>query len=102
MIVYCVTVHVKPEHIDEFIAATVENHRATRQESGNIRFDVLQSGDDPGRFFLYEVYESTEAVGAHKATPHYSTWRETVADWMAKPREGLMHQVVCPEEVDQW
>jgi autoinducer 2-degrading protein len=102
MIVYCVTVYVKPENIDEFIAATVENHKGTRQEPGNLRFDVLHSADDPARFFLYEVYESKEAVDAHKATPHYNRWRETVADWMAKPREGLMQRVICPEGADQW
>ena len=102
MIVYCVTVYVKNDHIEEFIAATTENHQGTRQEPGNVRFDVLRSADDPGRFFLYEVYTSKEAVAAHKETPHYNTWRKTVADWMAKPREGLMHQIICPKDAAQW
>jgi len=102
MIVYCVTVYVKKENVDRFIEATVENHENTRKEPGNIRFDVLQSADDPTRFFLYEVYDSPEAVSAHKAAAHYKKWRETVAEWMAKPREGIMHRVIRPEGRSQW
>ena len=51
---------------------------------------------------LYEVYASKEAVAAHKETPHYNKWRETVADWMAKPRAGRMHKIICPEETTMW
>ena len=47
MIVTSVTVYVKNEHVDAFIAATVENHEASVKEQGNMRFDVLQSMDDP-------------------------------------------------------
>ena len=102
MVVYCVTVYVKPENVEGFMAATIENHENTRREPGNIRFDVLQNAEDPTRFFLYEVYESKEAVDAHKQTPHYSRWRETVAPWMAGPRQGLLHSIIRPEDRDQW
>ena len=56
MHVTLVEVHVKPEHINDFITATRRNHEASIQEPGNRRFDVLQSPDDPARFLLYEVY----------------------------------------------
>jgi len=102
MIVYCVTVYVKPENVQDFIEATKENHENTRKEPGNLRFDVLQSAEDPTRFFLYEVYKSEQAVQAHKETEHYKKWREKVADWMAKPREGIMHRVVCPTSEEEW
>ena len=102
MIVYCVTVRVKEAHIADFIAATIANHEGTRGEPGNLRFDVLQSADDPGRVFLYEAYASAEAVAAHTQTAHYARWRDAVADWMAAPREGLMHRVIRPQEDDAW
>lgn len=102
MVVYCVTVYVKNAFIDQFIEASKVNHTGTRKEPGNIRFDVLQSQENPGRFFLYEVYESEEAVAEHKKTGHYNTWRSTVADWMEKPREGIVHRVVCPEDKSAW
>ena len=102
MIVTTVTIFVKPEFIDDFIDATVENHRQSVQEPGNLRFDVLQSADDPSRFLRYEAYESKEAAAAHKQTPHYQKWRDAVADWMAKPREGVPHRVVAPIHRKDW
>ena len=102
MVVYVVKVFVKEDYIEDFKKATRKNHRNTLQESGNIRFDVLQSNEDPTRFTLYEVYESDEAVDAHKKTAHYLEWRETVADWMAKPREGIKHKVIAPEDKELW
>ena len=92
MRVTLVHVHVKPQHIEEFIAACRANHEASVQEPGNLRFDVIQQEDDPTRFVLYEAYRSVEDVEAHKKTAHYHTWRETVADWMAEPRQGVVHK----------
>ena len=83
MHVMLVHVAVKPAHIDDFIAATRRNHEASVQESGNRRFDVLQSPDDPGQFVLYEAYATAEDARAHKQTAHYLAWRDAVTDWMA-------------------
>ena len=102
MIVTCVTVYVKPENTEEFIRATRENHQNSVKEKGNLRFDFLRCASDPGRFFLYEAYESEEASAAHKNTAHYLKWKETVAPWMAKPREGIAHKVIAPAEVLKW
>ena len=102
MIATTVTIYVKPEFVDEFIKHTIENHLNTRKEPGNFRFDFLQSKKDPTRFLLYEVFENEEAIAAHKETAHYNKWRETVADWMAVPREGVPHHIISPTERDQW
>ena len=96
MHVTCVHVHVKPEQIEAFCQASILNHQASIQEPGNQRFDILQSKDDPSRFLLYEAYESEAAAAAHKNTPHYLKWKETVADWMAEPRKGVPYQSVAP------
>ena len=102
MVITCVTVFVKSEKIQDFIQATIINHQASIKEPGNLRFDFLQSREDPARFFLYEAYESETSTIAHKLAPHYLKWRDTVKDWMAKPREGVPHQVICPTEINQW
>jgi len=102
MKVTTVLVHVKKENIDDFIEATKINHKASIQESGNMRFDVLQSRDDPSRFLLYEAYESDKAAAEHKKTSHYLTWKETVADWMAEPRQGIPYNVIAPRDNSKW
>ncbi len=75
--------------LGHFIEATRRNHDGSVQEPGNLRFDVLQSAGDPTRFVLYEAWRDEAAMAAHKETAHYLAWRETVADWMAEPRQGV-------------
>ncbi len=91
MYVVCVHVHVKPENSEDFCAASLENSRNTRQEPGNVCFDVLQQSDDPNRFMLYEVYRDEAGMKAHKETAHYARWAEAVAPWMAEPRKGVKY-----------
>ena len=94
MYVACVTVFVKPPHVRQFIEATLDNARDTRREPGNVRFDVLQSEDDPARFMLYEAYREKDDLGRHQQTEHYLRWKQAVADWMAQPRQGVRHHAV--------
>ena len=102
MHVVCVHVHVKPENRDDFIRATLENARNTIEEPGNLRFDVIQSLDDPNRFVLYEVYRDEAGAAAHKETAHYARWRDTVAPWMAEPRQGVKYASLFPETEEGW
>lgn len=98
MIVVHVHVHVKPECVEAFREASVENARNSIQEPGVARFDVLQQSDDPSRFILVEVYRDEQAPAAHKATAHYAKWRDTVADMMAEPRSSVKFSNVFPPD----
>lgn len=97
MYVTIVQVQVKSEHIQDFIEAARLNHAGSVCEAGNRRFDVLQRADDPTKFILYEAYASAADAAAHKHTPHYLKWRDTVAPWMAAPRVGTQYQGLYPE-----
>lgn len=92
-----VHVYVKQAMLNDFIQATQVNHEHSIQEPGNFRFDVMQSNDDPSHFILYEVYVDKESALAHKETAHYLNWRETVADMMEKPRQGLSFNGLFPQ-----
>jgi (4S)-4-hydroxy-5-phosphonooxypentane-2,3-dione isomerase len=96
MVVTLVHVELKSEFVRLFIEATRRNHESSIKEPGNFRFDVLQDSQNPAKFILYEAYESEDAVAAHKQTDHYATWRDAVSPWMAKPREGIRHQMLFP------
>jgi autoinducer 2-degrading protein len=97
MIATLVHVEVKAEFIELFVAATRHNHEKSVKEPGNFRFDILQDSINPGKFVLYEVYDSDTDVTAHKQTTHYITWRDTVEPWMAKPRAGIKHTLLFPQ-----
>ena len=96
MFVTLVEIQVKPEYLQDFIAASRSNHEASIQEEGNLRFDILQSPQDPTRFIFYEAYATEADALHHKQTSHYATWRDTVADWMASPRQGIRYDALYP------
>jgi len=98
MLVVMVHVHVKPESVEAFKAATVANATNSVQEPGIARFDVVQQNDEPTRFVLVEVYRTVEDTSKHKQTAHYATWRATVADMMAEPRSSVKYENVFPDE----
>jgi len=96
MHVTLVHVHVKPDRVEDFIAATRPNHEGSVREPGNRRFDVLQDPTDPTRFVLYEAYARPDDATAHKETPHYKAWRDAVADMMVEPRMGVPYVGLMP------
>ena len=100
MLVVHVHVHVKPEWVEAFRAATTENARNSVQEPGIARFDVIQQADDPTRFVLVEVYRTAEDPARHKETAHYQVWRDAVAEMMAEPRTSVKYSNVFPDDQD--
>jgi autoinducer 2-degrading protein len=95
-----VHVHVKPEFVEAFKQATIENASNSVKETGIARFDVIQQTDDPTSFILVEVYKTAGASAAHKETAHYAKWRDTVAEMMAEPRQGIKYGNIFPEDSD--
>jgi quinol monooxygenase YgiN len=100
MLVVHVHVHVKPEAVAAFKQATLANARASLQEPGVARFDVVQQQNDPTRFVLVEVYRDAAAAAAHKETAHYPVWRDAVAPLMAEPRFSVKFDNVFPDDRD--
>ena len=98
MYIVHVFVHVKPEHLEAFKAATLENARNSVQEPGIARFDVVQQQDDPTHFVLVEVYRTEADTTRHKETAHYQRWRDAVESMMAEPRKGIKYANVFPDD----
>lgn len=94
MLIVHVFVHVKPDQIEAFKAATLDNARHSVQEPGIAVFDVLQQPDDPTRFLLIEIYRDAEAPARHKETAHYQRWRDAVAPMMAEPRTAVKYRAI--------
>ena len=98
MLTIHVSIRVKPDDVDAFIAATIANASGSLQEPGVIRFDVLRNESEPTEFMLVEEYRTDEDVAHHKATAHYARWRDTVEPMMAEPRRGVRCRQIFPEE----
>jgi (4S)-4-hydroxy-5-phosphonooxypentane-2,3-dione isomerase len=102
MLVVHVHARVHADRVADFLAATQINARASLGEPGVLRFDVIQDQADPAHAVLVEVYRDDEASAAHKLTPHYATWRDTVAGMMAEPRASTKFTAVFPADGDGW
>jgi len=100
MLILCVYVHVKPEAVEAFREATIENARNSRKEPGVARFDFLQQADDPARFQLCEVYRDAAAQAAHKETAHYQAWAARTVDMFAEPRTRQLYRAIDPADAE--
>lgn len=101
MFIVHVSVHVKPDQVENFKTATIANATESIKEPGIVRFDVVQQQDDPNRFTFVEVYRTLEDPARHKETNHYKTWRDTVADMMVEPRTSVKYTEIFPPE-NEW
>jgi autoinducer 2-degrading protein len=96
LLVVHVHCHVRREYLGAFREATLANARASVQEPGIARFDIIEDRADPSHVVLLEVYRDAEAPAAHKNTAHYQTWRDTVEPMMAEPRSSRKYLNVFP------
>ncbi len=100
MYIVHVHIHIKPEFIDVFKTASLENARNSLREPGIARFDVLQDVNDPTHFELIEVYRTAVDPAKHKETAHYNKWRELAEPMMADPRTRTQYNNIFPEDPD--
>lgn len=98
MYIVHVFIKIKPECVDDFIDATMENVRKSILEPGIARFDFIQQIDDLYRFVLVEVYRTPNDPAEHKMTAHYLAWRDRVETMIAEPRMGIKYANIYPEE----
>ena len=96
MLIVHVAVHVLSDQVEPFIAASRENARQSVLEAGVVRFDLIQQEDDPTRFVLVEIYRTPDDPARHKATAHYTAWRDAVEPMMASPRRSVRYRALAP------
>lgn len=100
MHVALISIQVKPEAVESFRQATIQNARGSRQEPGVVRFDFLQDKDDPTSFILYEVYRTPDDPARHRQTEHYRLWSEAVADMLVRPRSRAFYANISPTDAE--
>ena len=100
MVLQIVYIKVKPEAVEAFVAATLENTRNSRLESGIAQFALTRQEDDPTRFVLIEAFRSEAAIAAHREAPHYLVWRDAMKDMMAETRSSIRVNSLDPSDKD--
>lgn len=71
---------------EEQVESILKNMVApTRAESGNVRYDLYTSSNEPKSFHLIESYSDESALAFHRETAHYKHYRATIASLLAQP-----------------
>ena len=98
MLVLIVHAQVKPEFVEAFREAIVENAQHSINEPGVARFDILQQQGDPTHFVFVEAYRTQQAVEAHRKSAHYLKWIDAVEkeNMLAEPRTRTFYTNVFP------
>jgi quinol monooxygenase YgiN len=78
-VTYFVRMTAKPDQAEKMLELLVSNPRGIEQgEPGNLAFAVHCSVDDPNEFWLYETWESREAVDRHEGGEAFRRYKETL------------------------
>ena len=102
MLAIWVKVRIKPTMRDKFLKAIEHDALASeRDESGCLRFNVLQDEKDENTYYFYEIYADPSALEAHRTTPHYAVW-QAVADSLDGPTEAIRCRPVFPAAPAYW
>ncbi len=100
MFAMLVEINVKEGKEEEFLEVFERNHIGTRQEVGNLRFDVLRDPEVRTRFYAYEVYENEAALEAHRQTTHYHRCVQELESIMTGSRSKKIFEWVLPREYE--
>jgi quinol monooxygenase YgiN len=100
VVIQLVHLTVKPDRLDAFKTATLDNTRNSRAEAGIVQFALVQQQDDPTKFVIIEAFKDEAAVEAHRETPHYQRWKESVPDMLAEARHAIKANSVDPSDRD--
>ncbi|MCQ9123990.1 (4S)-4-hydroxy-5-phosphonooxypentane-2,3-dione isomerase [Rodentibacter caecimuris] len=99
MFAMLVEINIKKGKEQEFLDVFKRNHIGTRQEKGNLRFDVLRDPDIRTRFYAYEVYEDEQALEEHRKTAHYQRCVKELEPLMTTHRSKKIFEWLFPEEI---
>lgn len=63
-------------------------------DPGTLAYVIHRSIDDPSKFFIYEKYESREALKQHSSTTHFQEFSRAIASMLdGRPQVGLYNEV---------
>lgn len=64
-------VNVTPENRDTVIALSKELVDSSRNDEGNIDYDLYESATNPNTFIIFETWNSQAMLDKHSASPHF-------------------------------
>jgi quinol monooxygenase YgiN len=83
MIVIAGTIPIKPEHREEARQLVLQMAKATQAEAGCLIYQFYADLVDPNTFFIFEEWESDEALNRHFQTEHMKNFQQQAPKLLA-------------------
>ena len=72
---------IRDGHFDAFLKRVArQRDDCLEKEPGCQHVDVLVTDERPNEVLLYEIYESADAIAAHREYPHYKSFKADTAE----------------------
>ncbi len=89
MLAIVVNLEIKPATEEQAIAALEANAAGSRQEPGCLKWEWSRKLDEPTHFAIYELYRDQAAIDAHRSSPHFLRWDQSLPGFMASKSSGI-------------
>jgi len=83
-----------PEKVEELKSLLLSIIEPTRQESGCIKYELLQNNNDPTDFTFVEEWESNDLLDAHLASTHIQEGLRKLEGIAAAPPDIRRYQLL--------
>lgn len=95
--------YIKPELVEAYKEAILEDARETVKEEGVIAFQVFQDKKDPTHFSLLEIYRNAGAREFHLQQPYFLKFKDAYIGQEMSARQGSGDEfdLLFPKEVEE-
>ncbi|MCB8942211.1 MAG: antibiotic biosynthesis monooxygenase [Ardenticatenaceae bacterium] len=99
MIVVVGKAQVKPEAREAAVAACVAMSKLSEAEAGCISYQFYESLAEPNTFFLFEEWETADALQAHLQQPHTTEFGGQLAGVLAGPMAVKRYEILAVSDM---
>lgn len=85
MIVVHAKMQIQATAKEQFLAEVKTLLAASRQEEGNISYELLEHTEQPDTYIMIEVWQNQEAIEQHNASSHFQAFVSQAPQFMAAP-----------------
>lgn len=93
MIVIAGTAKLKPGMLDEALRLSEPMIAASRAEAGCLHYGYYLDPGDSTKLFVFEVWESAEALERHFQTPHLRAFTQGLPPLLAGPLDIRRYEI---------
>ncbi|MEG0386124.1 putative quinol monooxygenase [Solibacillus cecembensis] len=87
MIIIHAHLQVKPDQEQAFLEEVKILLSATRDEKGNISYELMKSTEQECHYTMVEIWQDIEATAIHNTSEHFTAFTQKAPTFMAAPMD---------------